>query len=67
VGVKSRPLSLVAFAVFVTALIILIYLAVNEENPNVRIMLYMLAAFSFVAVLGQVPVIRTMFAQKKGP
>jgi drug/metabolite transporter (DMT)-like permease len=67
VGVKSRPLSLVAFGVFVTALIILIYLAVKEENPNVRIMLYMLAAFSFVAVLGQVPVIRTMFARKKGP
>ena len=67
VGVKSRPLSLIAFAVFVIALIVLINLAVNEENSNVRTMLYMLAAFAFVAVLGQVPVIRTMFTRKSKP
>jgi len=64
VGVKSRPISLISFAVFVTALITLLYLAANEENQNVRPMLYMLAAFSFVAVLGQVPVIRSMFTRK---
>ena len=66
VGVKSRPLSLIAFAIFVIAVLVLIDLALNEENPNVRIMLYMLAAFSFVAVLGQVPVLRSMLARKSG-
>jgi hypothetical protein len=29
-------------------------------------MFYMLAAFSFVAVLGQVPVLRSMFTRKSG-
>jgi hypothetical protein len=66
VGVKSRPISLVAFAIFVVALIMLLDLAVNEENPNIRTMFYMLAAFSFVAVLGQVPVLRSMFTRKSG-
>jgi hypothetical protein len=59
-------LSLVAFAIFVVALIVLLNLAVNEENPSVRTMLYMLAAFSFVAVLGQIPVLRSMFSRKSG-
>ena len=63
-GVKSRSVSLVAFFVFVVALITLLYLAFNEENQNVRTMLYMIAAFSFVAVLGQVSVIRTWFKRK---
>ena len=66
VGVKSRSVSLIAFAIFVVALIVLIDLAVNEENPNVRTMLYMLAAFSFVAVLGQVPVLRSMVRKNPG-
>lgn len=66
VGVKSRPVSLIAFAIFVIALIVLIDLAVNEENQNVRTMLYMLSAFSFVAVLGHVPVLRSMFTRKSG-
>jgi hypothetical protein len=66
VGVKSRPLSLISFAIFVIALLVLIDLALNEENPNVRTMLYMLAAFAFVAVLGQVPVLRSMLARKSG-
>ena len=61
VGVRARPVSLVAFAVFVAALISLLYLALNEENQNVRTMLYIMAGFSFVAILGQVSVIRTMF------
>ena len=64
IGVRSRPLNLVAFFVFVVALITLLYLAFNEENPNVRTMLYMIAAISFVAVLGQVSVIRTWFKRK---
>jgi hypothetical protein len=67
VGVKSRPLSLISFAIFVIALLVLIDLALNEENPNVRAMLYMLAAFSLVAVLGQIPVLRSMLARKSGP
>ena len=66
VGEKSRPLSLISFAIFVVALLVLIDLALNEENPNVRTILYMLAAFSFVAVLGQVPVLRSMLARKSG-
>jgi len=49
----------------VTALIVLIDLALNEENTNVRTLFYMGAAFSFVAVLGQLPVLRSMFAQKR--
>ena len=64
IGVRSRPLNLVSFFVFVAALITLLYLAFNEENPNVRTMLYMIAAFSFVAVLGQLSVIRTWFKRK---
>jgi len=64
VGVKAQPLSLVAFAVFVVALLVLINLAINEENPNVRTIYYMLSAFAFVVVLGQVPVIRAMLTRK---
>jgi hypothetical protein len=66
VGVKSRPLSLISSAIFVTAFIVLLDLALNEENPNVRIMLYMLTAFCFVALLGQIPVLRSMMARKSG-
>jgi len=64
VGVKARPLTLVTFGVFVIALLVLINLALNEENPNLRTIYYMLSAFAFVVVLGQVPVIRTMMARK---
>jgi hypothetical protein len=67
VGVKARPLSLVSFGVFVVAVLVLINLAINEENPNLRTIYYMLSAFAFVVVLGQVPVIRTMFARKSKP
>jgi len=67
VGLRSRPVSLVAFFVFVAALITLVYLALNEENANVRTMLYMIAAISFVAILGQVSVIRTMLKRKSRP
>jgi xanthine/uracil permease len=67
IGVKSRPLSLVTLVVFSAALITLLYLAQNEGNRNVRTMLYMIAAFSFVAVLGQLSVIRTWFKRKSGP
>jgi hypothetical protein len=67
VGVKAQPLSLVAFAVFIVALLVLINLAINEENPNVRTIYYMLSAFAFVVVLGQVPVIRAMLARKSKP
>ena len=66
IGVRSRPLNLVALFVFAVALITLLYLAFNEENPNVRTMLYMIAAFSLVAVLGQLSVIRTWFRRKSG-
>jgi hypothetical protein len=67
VGVKSRPLSLVALAVFVVALITLLYLATNEINRNVRTMLYVIAAFAFVAILGQISAIRGMFSRKSNP
>src|SRR5580765_5126141 len=65
VGVKGRPLSLVALAVFVTALVALLYLAVNEENQNVRTMLYLLAAFSFVGALGQASILRSWFLRRR--
>ena len=64
IGVRSRPLNLVASFVFVAALITLLYLAFNEENQNVRTMLYIMASFSFVALLGQMSVIRTWFRRK---
>jgi len=64
VGVKAQPLSFVAFAVFVVAVLVLINLAINEENSNLRTIYYMLSAFAFVIVLGQVPVIRAMLARK---
>jgi heme A synthase len=67
VGLRSRLVSLVAFFVFLAALITLVYLALNEENANVRTMLYMIAAISFVAILGQVSVIRTMLKRKSRP
>jgi hypothetical protein len=64
VGVKARPINFVAFAVFAVAVIVLFYLAVNEENRSVRTILYVVTAFSFVAVLGQLSVIRTMLMRK---
>jgi hypothetical protein len=64
VGVKARPLSLVTFGVFVIALLFLINLALNEQNPNLRTIYYMLSAFTVVVVLGQLPVIRSMIARK---
>ena len=67
VGVKAQPLSLVSFGVFVIAVLVLINLAVKEENPNLRTIYYMLSAFAFVIVLGQIPVIRAMLARKSKP
>lgn len=64
VGVKSGPLSVVAFAVFLVALITLLDLAANEINRNVRTMLYVIAAFAFVAMLGQLSALRGMFPRK---
>ena len=67
VGVKAQPLSLVSFGVFVIAVLVLINLAMHEENPNLRTIYYMLSAFAFVIVLGQIPVIRAMLARKSKP
>lgn len=64
VGLRARPLSFVAFAVFVTAFVALPYLAVNEENQNVRTMLYLLSAFSFVGALGQASILRSWLLRK---
>jgi hypothetical protein len=64
VGVRGRPLSFVAFAVFTTAFVALLYLAVNEENQNVRTMLYLLSAFSFVGTLGQASILRSWLLRK---
>src|SRR5258708_9043068 len=49
IRVRPRPLNLVAVFVFVPALLTLLYLAFNEENPNVRTMLYMIATLAFVS------------------
>ena len=64
VGVKARPLTLVSFGVFLVAMLMLISLAIDEQNPTLRTIYYMLSAFALVVVLGQVPVIRTMLARK---
>jgi hypothetical protein len=66
VGVRARPLSLVALAVFVVAMGALFYLATQEGNPNVRTMLYLLAAFSFVGALGQTSVLRSWLVNRSG-
>ena len=65
VGGRGQPLSFVALAVFVTAFGALLYLAVNEENQNVRTMLYLLAAFSFVGALGQASILRSWLLRRR--
>jgi predicted membrane channel-forming protein YqfA (hemolysin III family) len=71
VGVKGRPLSIVALLVFAGAFGTLLYLAATEENQSVRTMLYILSAFSFMGVLGQISILRTWLvrrvAQKRKP
>jgi hypothetical protein len=64
VGVKARPLSLVALVVFAGAFFALLYLSLNEDNPSVRTMLYLLTAFCFVAVLGQLSILRSWLARR---
>ena len=64
VGLKARPLSLVALGVFVVAFFALLYLAVTESNDSVRTMLYLLSAFSFVGALGQASILRTWLARR---
>ena len=67
VGVKARPLSFVALAVFVGAFAALLYLALTEENQSVRTMLYLLAAFSFVGAMGQASIVRSWLARRTAP
>ena len=64
VGVKARPLSLVALLVFVGAFATLLYLAAIEENQSVRIMYYILSAFSFVGVLGQISILKSWLVRR---
>jgi hypothetical protein len=64
VGVKSRPLSLLALLVFVGAFGALLYLAATEESQNVRIMYYILAALCFVGVLGQVSILKSWLVRR---
>ncbi len=64
VGLKARPLSLVALLVFLVALGAMLYLALNEENPSVRTMFYLLAAFSFVGLMGQLSILRSWLARR---
>jgi hypothetical protein len=64
VGVKARPLSIVALIVFVGAFATLLYLALTEENQSVRTMLYILSAFSFVGVLGQASILRSWLVRR---
>jgi hypothetical protein len=59
VGVKARPLSLIALLVFAGAFFALLYLSLTEDNPSVRTMLYLLTAFCFVAVMGQLSILRS--------
>lgn len=66
IGVKARPLSLVAFWFFAVALLVPINPALSEANPNLTTIYVMLSAFAFVGALGQVPVIGTgVWAQSR--
>src|SRR5262245_8963902 len=64
VGVKAMPLSLVALLVFLSAFCVMIYLALREENPSVRLMYYLLAAFSLIGLMGQVSILRSWLARR---
>jgi len=71
VGVRARPLSFVALAVFTGGFFALLYLATHEEIPSVRTMLYLLSAFCFVGLMGQASILRSWLvrraAQKRTP
>jgi hypothetical protein len=64
VGVKSRPLSLVSLVVFLGAFCALLYLALNEENPSVKTMYFLLSAFCLVGLLGQASILRSWLARR---
>lgn len=64
VGVKARPLSLIALLVFAGAFFALLYLSLTEDNPSVRTMLYLLTAFCFVAVMGQLSILRSWLTRR---
>ncbi len=65
VGVRSRPMSLIALAVFLGAFCVLIYLAMEEENASVRIMYILLAAFSFIGLLGQLSILKSWLSRRR--
>jgi hypothetical protein len=65
VGVKARPLSLVSLLVFGGGFVLLLYLSLTEDNPTVRPMLYLLTAFCFVAVMGQLSILRSWLARRQ--
>ncbi len=64
VGVKARPLSLVSLLVFTGGFLALLYLSFTEDNPSVRTMLYLLTAICFVAVMGQLSILRSWLAKR---
>ena len=64
VGVRARPLSFVALAVFLGGFVALLYLATHEDNPSVRTMLYLLPAFCFVGLMGQASILRSWFVRR---
>jgi hypothetical protein len=64
VGVKARPLSLISLLVFAGGFAVLLYLSLTEDNPTVRPMLYLLTAFCFVAVMGQLSILRSWLARR---
>ncbi len=64
VGVKARPLSLISLLVFTGGFLALLYLSFTEDNPSVRTMLYLLTAICFVAVMGQLSILRSWLARR---
>jgi hypothetical protein len=67
VGVRSRSINVLSFAVFTLAGIALTYVAFNEEIPSARLMMFIVAAICFVCALSQTSVIRSwMLDRQKG-
>jgi hypothetical protein len=64
VGVKARPLSLISLLVFAGAFVALLYMGLHEDNANVRTMIYLLSAFCFVGVIGQVSILKSWLARR---
>jgi len=71
VGVRARPISAFALVVFLAGCAALFYLALKEEQPTTRLLLFIMAAWAFVIALGQLYAVRGWLkrraAERRGP